>query len=182
VKTMQAIERKLQEKLLLARRVEGDSLVLADDVMLAAIAGSRAMTPEQAEALRQSPLTLRRFRQLSIDCRVAWQGSAGMLRAASNGPLDAIGTDDGYWKLHFVVEDHAWCVILVLEATAPFAARMLRDQPMLRVLDGGGAVILQGTLDADGECEGNWPFDLAPAPHFHACGATFTVEPVPRGP
>lgn len=178
MKTMQAHERKLQEKLLLARRVEGDRLMLDDQVMVAALDGSRAMTPEQAEALRQSPLTLRRFRQLSIDRQAAWQGSGGMLRAAASGPLEAMGTDDGYWKLHFVDQDGAWRVILVLEATAPFAARMLRDRPMLRVVDGGGAIILQGTLDADGECEGNWPFETAPGPHIHEFGASFAVEPV----
>lgn len=178
MKTKQSHERKLQEKLLLARRVEGDRLMLDDQVMVAALDGSRAMTPEQAEALRQSPLTLRRFRQLSIDRQAAWQGSHGMLRAAASGPLETIGTDDGYWKLHFVGQDGAWQVILVLEATAPFAARMLRDRTMLRVVDGGGAIILQGTLDADGEYEGSWPFETPPGPHFHAFGASFAVEPV----
>jgi hypothetical protein len=34
---------------------------------------------------------------------------------------------------------------------------LLREQPLLRVIDGGGAIVLQGRLDADGECERAWP-------------------------
>lgn len=178
MKTMQAHERRLREKLLLARRVDGDSLALDDQAMLAALDGTRALTPDQAASLRQSPLTLRRFRQLSIARRSAWQASHGMLRAAAGGPVDAIGTDDGHWTLHFAEQDGAWRVILVLEAGAPFAARILRDRPILRVLDGAGAVILQAMLDTDGEAEAAWPFATPPGPHFHAAGASFAVETV----
>ncbi len=182
MKTSQDTDRKLQEKLLLARRVEGDRLMLADPVLLAAIEGSRTLTANEREALRQSPLTLRRFRQLSMDVQRAvsdaWQGSQGMLRAAANGALDVISTDDGHWKLHFVEQGSGWNVILGLEANAPFAPRLLREQAMLRVLDAAGAVILQGTLDGDGELESGWPFAAAPAPHFQSCGAGFLVEPV----
>ena len=102
-----------------------------------------------------------------------------MLRVADDGkPLAALDTDDGHWTLHFLEQDGAWRVILALASNAPFAAQLLRDQPMLRVVDGGGAIILQGGLDADGECEAAWPFEGAPAKHFHAFGARFAVEPV----
>jgi hypothetical protein len=172
---------KLQERLLLAPRVEHDRLMLADAVLLAALDGSRALTAGERAALRASPLTVRRFRVLSLERRATdtWHGSRGMLRAASDGlPLAALATDDGHWALHFLEQDGAWRVILALEAHAPFAARLVREQPMLRVLDGGGAIILQGSLDADGECESAWPFETAPAPHFHEFGASFAVEPV----
>ncbi|MFL6658429.1 MAG: hypothetical protein ACJ8GW_10185 [Massilia sp.] len=176
--------RKLQEQLLLARRVEGDRLMLADEVLLAAIDGSRTLTAAERTALAASPLTLRRFRTLSLDLRRAqdaWQGSHGLLRAAADDQaLTMLATDDGHWNLHFVEQSGAWRVILALEAQAPFAARLVREHPMLRVVDGGGAIILQGSLDVDGECEAAWPFETAPGVHFHEFGAGFSVEPVHR--
>lgn len=102
-----------------------------------------------------------------------------MLRAASGtAALTAMTTDDGFWTLHFVEQDGAWRVILALDAAAPFAAHLMREPAMLRVLDGAGATILQGSLDSDGECENSWPFARAPGPHFQQAGAAFAVEPV----
>ncbi len=177
--TTEQTDRKLQEQLLLSRRVEGDRLMLADAVIRAALDGSRALTAGECAALRASPLTLRRFKALAQERRSAgWQGSGGMLRAASGGALTALTTDDGYWMLHFVEQEGEWRVILALAAGAPFAARMLREQPMLRVLDGAGAVILQGSLDSDGECEAAWPFAGAPGPHLQQAGADFSVQAV----
>jgi hypothetical protein len=46
------------------------------------------------------------------------------------------------------------------------------------VLDGAGNTILEGRLDADGECEAAWPFGTAPGSHLQAANAAFTVEPV----
>lgn len=180
--TTEPTDRKLAQALLLARRVEGDRLMLSDAVIGAAIDGSRALTDAECQAMRASPLTLRRFRVIAQTRRsaasLAWQGSRGMLRAASDGAaLTALATDDGYWTLHFVEQGGAWRVILALDAGAPFAAQMLREQPVLRVRDGAGAVILQGSLDSDGECEGAWPFASAPGPHFQRAGAAFAVEP-----
>ncbi len=173
------LERKLRAQLLLASRVEGDRLMLADDVLSAALDGSRPLTANERAALEQSPLTMRRLRQLSIDRAAhAWCGSAGMLRAAAGGVLQELATDDGHWALHFLPQDGNWQVILKLAADAPFAPQLMREQPMLRVLDGGGAIILQGRLDADGECENAWPFDTPPAPHFQQAGARFAVEPM----
>ena len=189
--TIEQTERKLQDKLqdklqeqqLLARRIEGDRLMLADDVMAAALDGRRHLTAGEREALQASALTLRRFRTLALERRRlagdAWEGSQGMLRAASSGStLAAIATDDGAWTLHFIEGANAWRVVLALDAGAPFAERLMRAGPHLRVVDGGGAIVLQGMLDADGECEGAWPFETAPAPHFHEFGAGFKVEPV----
>jgi hypothetical protein len=177
LKSTSETDRKLREQLLLSRRVEGDRLMLADAVLAAALDGSRPLSANERQALEQSPLTLRRFRQLAIERRAAWTASRGMLRAASSGTaLGQLITDDGHWGLHFVAQGSGWQVILKLAADAPFAPRLVREQPMLRVLDGGGAIILQGRLDADGECESAWPFETAPAPHFQQFGAVFTVE------
>jgi hypothetical protein len=183
-----ALDARLRERALLARAIPDDRLMLADTTLLAALDGSRALTPNERQALAASPLTLRRFRQLSLERHAAavpaandaqWSGSTGMLRAASStAALEALVTDDNYWTLHFVPQDGGWQVILSLSAQAPFAARLLSEQPQLRVIDGGGAIVLQGRLDADGECERAWPFDTAPAPHFHMYGAGFAVEPV----
>jgi hypothetical protein len=183
-----ALEARLRERALLAGVVPDDRLMLADATLLAALDGSRVLTPNEHQALKASPLTLRRFRQLSLERRAAaapaandayWIGSGGMLRAASStAGLESLVTDDNYWTLHFLPQDGGWQVILALSAQAPFGARLLSEQPQLRVIDGGGAIVLQGRLDADGECERAWPFDTAPAPHFHMYGASFAVEPV----
>ncbi|WP_343729410.1 hypothetical protein [Duganella sp.] len=182
------LEARLRERVLLSRPAPGDRLMLADATMLAALDGSRVLTPNERQALTASPLTLRRFRQLSLERHAAvqpaandsaWTGSRGMLRAAATAEtLDALVTDDGYWTLHFLPQDGGWQVILSLSAEAPFAVRLLREQPQLRVIDGGGAIVLQGRLDADGECERAWPFATAPASHFQLYGAGFAVEPV----
>jgi hypothetical protein len=102
-----------------------------------------------------------------------------MLRAASTSEaLESLVTDDGCWTLHFLPQQDGWQVILSLSADAPFAARLLRERLLLRVIDGGGAIVLQGRLDADGECERAWPFVTAPGQHFQLYGAGFAVEPV----
>jgi len=177
------MERKLRERLLLAPRVEGDRLVLADAVLLAALDGSRPLTGGERAALQASPLTIRRLRTLAIERRAAandsaWTGSSGMLRAADSGAaLEALATDDGYWRLHFVGDADARRVILQLLPEAPFAARLLRESALLRVTDGAGQEVLAGRLDTDGECEAAWPFADAPAAHFQQHGAGFSVEP-----
>lgn len=188
--TNAALARKLQARLLLGRPVAEDRLMLADVTLLAALDGSRPLTPNERVALEQSPLTLRRFRALVRQRRAnpgapaaandaAWGGSAGMLRAAASAaPLAVLQTDDRCWSLHFIAEGQGWQVVLKLEAGAPFAPRLLREQPLLRVLDGAGATVLQGRLDHDGECEQAWPFAQPPAPHFHLSGGAFAVEPV----
>jgi hypothetical protein len=186
------LDARLREQLLLSRTAPGDRLMLADATLLAALDGTRALTPNERQALSSSPLTLRRFRQLSLERYAAvaaqppqaandpvWTGSRGLLRAAATAEaLESLVTDDGHWTLHFLPQDGGWQVILSLSAEAPFAARLLRDQPQLRVIDGGGAIVLQGRLDADGECERAWPFATAPASHFQLYGAGFAVEPV----
>ena len=191
-----ALDSRLQERALLARSVPGDRLMLDDATLLAALDGTRALTSNERQALSASPLTLRRFRQLSLERHAAaravpqaandpvWTGSTGMLRAAStaSAALESLVTDDGYWTLHFLPQDGGWQVILSLSADAPFAARLLHEQPQLRVIDGGGAIVLQGRLDADGECERAWPFSTAPGKHFQLYGAGFAVEPVVSGP
>jgi hypothetical protein len=172
---------KVREHLVLARRVEGDRLMLTDACMRDALDGTRPLNRAERTALEQSPLTLRRFRHLALERRAAkaWLGSAGMLRAAdSAAELTGLSTDDGCWTLHFVEDGARWQVILALAADAPFAARLMRNPPLLRVRDGAGAIILQGHLDADGECEGAWPFASDPAPHFQRHGGGFAIEPV----
>lgn len=178
---------KVLEQALLARAVPGDRLVLADAVLLAALDGSRPLAPSERSALQASPLTLRRFRHLALQRHAApqaandaqWHGSGGMLRAAAGtAELEQLVTDDGYWALHFVADGGpGWQLILKLDAEAPFAARLLRERPLLRVVDGGGAILLQGRLDEDGECERPWPFEEAPMAHFSLYGATFAIEP-----
>lgn len=186
-------DRKLQERLMLARAVPGDRLMLADAVLLAALEGSRPLSPGELAAMQASPLTLRRFRHLALERRArgavaehaaaandpVWRRSHGMLRAAATAAaLDELVTDDGCWSLHFLPQGEGWQLILKLQAGAPFAPRLMRELPLLRVSDGSGAVLLQGRLDADGECERAWPCAEEPGEHFQRHGAGFTVEAV----
>ncbi len=173
-------EDKLRERVLLAREVPGDRLLLADATLLAALGGTRPLTQGELAALNGSPATLRRFRHLAqAHRRGAWQSSTGLLRAADSGAIEQLATDDGLWTLHFVPAQGGWQVVLKVDAAAPAAAQLLRDRPLLRVTDGGGAIVLQGRLDADGECEHAWPFEQPPARHFHEHGASFAVTAVP---
>ena len=170
--------RRLQEALLLGRRKPDDRLMLDDATLVAALDGSRPLTARERAALQASPLTVRRLRRLALERRVAvWRGSRGVLRAASSGTLDAVVTEDGWWTLHFVAASTGWRAVLQLAPQAPFAPALLAARAPLRVLDGAGAEILAGRLDADGECEAAWPFAAAPGEHLQAHGARFTVEP-----
>lgn len=176
--------RKLIGRALLAQRREGDSLLLPDAVMQAAIEGRRALTPAEAQDLKSSPLTLRRFRQLALEKRrpaandPVWQGSDGLVRAASSGALTGpLRTDDGYWTLHVAGSPGDWRLILALAPDAPFAASLLAAEGGVKVLDGQGGVLLEGVLDADGECEAAWIAAVAPFEHVQQAGARFTVRP-----
>jgi len=174
--------RRLQEALLLGRRKPDDRLMLDDATLVAALDGSRPLTARERAALQASPLTVRRLRRLALERRVAvWRGSHGVLRAASSGMPGAVVTEDGWWTLHFVAADGAWRTILQLAPQAPFAEALLVARAPLRVLDGAGATILAGQLDADGECEAAWPFPAAPGDHLQAHGATFTVAALETG-
>lgn len=180
---MTELDRKLQARALLGTRRDGDHLVLADDVLAQALDGSRALTSGERAALQDSPLTLRRLRHLAEQRRAqarptAWRGSRGLLRAADGGAgLDLLRTDDGMWRLHFVDDGGALAVIVQLDPEAAGADALLAARPAIQVRDGHGALVLEGSLDADGECEGRWPFADAPAVHFQQHGARFEVIP-----
>lgn len=181
MKRLNELDRKLQERLVTGRRVEGDRLVLADATLLAALDGSRPLAASERAALEASPLTARRLRRLALDRRACaanearWNASYGMLRAADSGALTRLATDDGWWALHFAGGEDEPRVILQLDAGAPFAASILREGAHVRVTDGEGALVLEGRLDADGECEGAWAFADPPARHFQRRGASFAV-------
>ena len=179
---MTNLDRKLQAGALLARRVEGDRLLLPDAVLVAALNGSRPLTHGERAALQDSPLSLRRMRHLADARRAApvWTGSAGLLRAADSGaPLDVLRTDDRMWRLHFVDQAGVPGVVVQLDLDAPGAAALLAARATIAVRDGAGDVIVQGSLDLDGECEGRWPFAASPAEHFQQHGARFDVTPAP---
>jgi len=180
---MTQLDRKLHARLLLGGRIEGDRLLLGDAILAAALDGSRALTAGERAALQASPLTLRRFRQLAAARRQnaapAWSGSHGLLRAAdSGGGFALLETDDGMWRLHVVDSGGKLGVILQLDPQAPGAAQILDRRVDVVVRDGAGAIVLKGCLDADGECEGPWPFAAAPAAHFQQHGARFDVTPI----
>ena len=179
-----SLDRKLRERALLSARVEDDCLAVPDAVLLAALAGGRVLSHEEKAALLGSPLTLRRFRALAMQARrrpaaandPAWRGSQGLLRAAASaGQLLALHTDDGCWTLDFLRDGDGWRIVLQLSPAAPFAAHLLAARPQLQVLDGDGALVMQGRLDDDGECEAGWPFAAEPCAHLLRAGGAFTV-------
>lgn len=180
---MTQLDRKLQAQALLGKRVEDDRLMLADAVLQAALDGSRPLTAGERTALQASPLTLRRFKHLADARRqpaqAVWSGSHGLLRAADSGAaFAALRTDDGMWRLHVEGSGGKLVVILQLDPRAAGAAQVVSKRMEVAVRDGAGAIVLRGTLDADGECEGPWPFAAAPAAHFQQHGARFDVTPV----
>lgn len=180
---MTELDRKLQAGALLGRRVAGDRLVLADEVLAQSLDGSRPLTAGERAALQASPLTLRRLRHLADTRRaqarpVVWRGSRGLLRSADSGSaLDLLRTDDGMWRLHFVDAAGSLAVVVQLDPEAAGAAGVMAARPAIQVRDGRGALVLEGQLDADGECEGPWPFAAPPAAHFQQHGARFEVIP-----
>jgi len=157
--------------------------VLADAVLAQALDGSRPLTAGERAALQASPLTLRRLRHLADSRRTQaqpgnWRGSRGLLRAADSGnALDLLRTDDGMWRLHFVDAAGSLAVVVQLDPEAAGAAAVMAARPAIQVRDGRGALVLEGQLDADGECEGPWPFAASPAAHFQQHGARFEVIP-----
>jgi hypothetical protein len=96
----------------------GDRLMLADATLLAALDGTRPLTPNERQALSASPLTLRRFRQLSLERHAAAMPAMPTIR---HGPAVRHGArrhgigdgstgrtqTDGYWTLHFLPQDAA---------------------------------------------------------------------------
>ena len=177
-----SIERRLQERLLLDGRPEGDRLMLDDATLAAALDGSRPLTAGERAALTASPLTARRLRTLALARRrTPWHGSKGLLRAASTAHAhEPIATDDGWWLLHLVPEGAGWRTVLQLAPHAPFAPALLAGPTRVRVRagsdPGAGTIILLGMLDGDGECEDTWPFADAPHAWLQAHGAAFSVE------
>lgn len=182
----QNLAQKLDLSLILGRSRDDDRLMLDDETILAALDGSRPLLVEEREALQRSPITLMRFRNLALQVRTRksgaandeqWQRSHGMLRAAASGDIVlSLSSDDHYWKLDFVPEDEGWQFILSLDVNAPFANQLLSDDKLLRVLDGNDGLLLEGRLDADGECEVRWPHATEPGRHLQQAGARFRIE------
>lgn len=187
----QKLSQKLDLSIILNQSRDDDRLMLEDQVLLAALDGSRPLDPEQRTLLQQSPITLLRFRHLALQARARkggnaanddnWQQSGGMLRAADSAAVVlSLRTDDHYWTLDFVPEDDGWQLVLSLDGNAPFASQLLETENTVRVVDGKQQVLLEGQLDADGECEVRWPMDHEPVRHLQQAGALFRVELVRR--
>lgn len=189
------LDAAVMSEALLRRHVPGDSLRLSDQVLRSAIRGELALSAEQKQALKGSPLTLRRFRVLAEEeARVQakavasevperWAGSDGLLLAASAGSLsDALHTSDEYWSLHFLRSgDGSLQVVLKLSPKAPFADQFIDEsgptQRRVGVFDGEGGLLLHGTLDSDGELHVTWEYDVLPWVQISNAGGAFSVAP-----
>jgi hypothetical protein len=187
----QKLSQKLDLSMILGQSRDDDRLMLEDQVLLAALDGSRPLDPDQRNVLQGSPITLLRFRHLALQARARkngnaandgnWQQSGGMLRAADSGAvIVSLRTDDHYWTLDFVPDDDGWQFVLSLDVNAPFAGQLLETESWVRVVDGKQQLLLEGQLDADGECEVRWPVPHEPTRHLQQAGAMFRVELVRR--
>lgn len=180
---------------LLNRWKADDSLVLSDEVLLAAMNRVTPLNQEEWQALLDSPLTLRRARRLMRQQRATaaekdrlptaandaeWMGSRGLLLAADGGiPAESISTDDGLWRLNFLSTGQGYRLLLQLDAQRPEGARIHAADRAIAIFDSADVLMATGKLDADGEFEVAWPFaDTSPQEHFVAAGGGFAVEPV----
>jgi hypothetical protein len=185
----QKLAQKLDLSVILNRSREDDRVMLDDHLLLAALDGSRPLNGDERQLLQQSPQTLLRFRQLALQARARknagvandaqWQSSMGCLRETDAGPRQLsprLQSDDQYWSLQFVADEVGWQLILSLSDAAPFAHQIKQASSNVRLLDGAGAVLLEGALDIEGECEVRWPYFTEPELHLRQAGARFRIE------
>ncbi len=189
----QKLAQRLDLSAILNHVREDDRVMLDDHLLLAALDVSRPLSSQERELLQKSPQTLLRFRQLALQARARkssgaandaqWQSSMGSLAGVHPGGGGEAGSrlqsDDQYWCLQFVADEIGWQLTLALNEQAPFALQIKQSGCVLRVLDGKGAILLEGQLDIGGECEGRWPFMTEPALHLQQAGARFRIELVP---
>ncbi len=185
----QKLAQRLDLSAILNQVREDDRVMLDDHLLLAALDGSRPLSSQERELLQKSPQTLLRFRQLALQARARknsgaandaqWQSSMGSLAGVHPVGDEAgsrLQSDDQYWCLRFVPDEIGWQLTLVLNEQAPFALQIKQSGCALRVLDGKGAILLEGQLDIGGECEARWPFMIEPALHLQQAGARFRIE------
>ena len=177
----QSLAKRLQASLLLSRERDGDRLCLPDDILLAALDGSRPLSAEERSQLQASPLTLARFAVLARSRREQakpknsrWDGSQGRLQAAASADELVLRSEDQYWELRFFEQDGLWTLLLKLDPLAPFAAQAMLAEI---VLEAGREQVAQGQTDADGELEVIWPFLETPFDWLQAQGGRFCVKP-----
>lgn len=185
----QKLAQKLDLSAILNRSRDDDRVMLDDHLLLAALDGSRPLNGDERELLQQSPQTLLRFRQLALQARARknagaandaqWQSSMGCVRDSDEGSrpvLQRLKSDDQYWSLQFIADEVGWQLILSLSDAAPFAQQIKQAGSNVRLIDGAGAILLEGSLDIEGECEVRWPYFTEPELHLRQAGARFRIE------
>lgn len=185
--------RALVAKDLSMHHKDEDWLVLSDEVLRAALSGAIPLSREEMSALMDSPITLRRMQILEAERLAAhkdsevlaanddsWFGSCGMLLAADSGVTSlSLHTNDMLWMLKSVPAGDGCNLILQLNLKHPQAAKILASGTELLVFDGADVLVMDGTLDTDGELEKPWTLPSeSPYEHFMAAGGKFTVLPV----
>lgn len=189
IESMENLIKKIAVQGLLDSFKAGDTLVLGDDVLQAAIERTHPLNRSEYAALLNSPLTLRRLHSLVAKMQqqgqaptaandAYWSGSQCILRAADSGATaPSLTTADGWWLLAFLPSQDGYQMVLKLDKEAPFANHVINAGVELLVCDGQGKVVLTGILDEDGELEARWTFNDQPYAYFVAAGGTITVQP-----
>lgn len=175
---------------LIDRYKSGDYLVLDDATLRAALDNSRPLLRTEWQALLDSPLTLRRARELAHEAKArhagralapaandeAFERSTTLLRVAYGlDPAPTLTSDDGRWRLSFGRDGPRWHVVLSLNPSDRFADVWLQARPTVALLDGAGATLLLGELDEDGEVEGPWRPDSDPLAYLASHGGRWQV-------
>lgn len=174
----------------LARKSKpGDWLVLADDVLLAALSGSQALSRVEREGLLNSPLTLRRMMELEarrLAAKTATEKATPVVAAgeAANDPLYTapfqllaadsgseafcLTSDDGWWRLSFPQTREGWLIEIELREDAPFEHMLDENLPAgqsqrsVAVVDGQKRTLLLGQLNFNRTLSAPWPLHESP--------------------
>lgn len=171
----------------LARQTKpGDWLVLSDEVLLAALTGTQALSRVEREGLLNSPLTLRRMMELEAR-RLSARSSAiektqstsaandaeytaplRLLAADSGSEAFSLTSDDGWWRLSFPQTRDGWLIELEMTEGAPFEHMLDENLPAgqsqrgVAVVDGQQRTLLLGQLNFNRALSAPWPLHESP--------------------
>lgn len=177
----------------------GDWQVLSDDVLLAALSGSQALSRVEREGLLDSPLTLRRMLELEAR-RLAgktaneaqttrpttandaeYAAPLRLLAADSGSEAFSLTSDDGWWRLSFPQTREGWLIELEMREDAPFEHMLDENLPLgqsqrcVAVVDGQQRTLLLGQLNFNRTLSAPWPLHESPRDALAQAGGVEVV-------
>lgn len=177
----------------------GDWQVLSDDVLLAALSGSQALSRVEREGLLDSPLTLRRMMELEArrlagktakEAQTSRPAAANdaeytaplrLLAADSGSEAFSLTSDDGWWRLSFPQTREGWLIELEMTESAPFEHMLDENLPAgqsqrsVAVVDGQQRTLLLGQLNFNRALSAPWPLHESPRAALAQAGGVEVV-------